>query len=227
MNSGSPVKKLEPNEVQPWSIPSMQVDPERVVKYRRETDKEPEESESSIPTAEEMEQWRKEAESEGFEQGYQEGQAKAKAELDPVIKQFMGLCDFFQHPLNAMNEEVEQQLSQVAVILAQQLVRRELKLNPGEIVGLIRDSVALLPANARNIKIILHPEDAKLFREALSIDPVNGDDEQSWKLIDDAMITRGGCEIKSESSTINLTLEKRLSALAASVMGGERGADQE
>ncbi|MFT5502537.1 MAG: flagellar assembly protein FliH [Gammaproteobacteria bacterium] len=227
MNSDGPVKKLQSDEAQPWSIPSMQVDPDRVIRYRRETDKEAEEAESGIPTAEEIEQWRKDAELEGFEHGYQEGLAKARTEMAPVKKQFLGLCDFFQHPLNALNEEVEQQLSQVAVILAQQLVRRELKLNPGEIVGLIRDSVALLPANARSIKIILHPEDAKLFREALSIDQGIGDDEQSWKLIDDAMITRGGCQIKSESSTINLTLEKRLSALAASVMGGEREADQE
>ena len=39
------------------------------------------------------------------------------------------------------------------------------------------------------------------------------------------MITRGGCEVKAPPSAINATLESRLSALAASVLGGEREQD--
>ena len=49
--------------------------------------------------------------------------------------------------------------------------------------------------------------------------------EQSWKLVEDPIITRGGCEIISEPSAINATLENRLSALAASVLGDERERD--
>ena len=122
-----------------------------------------------------------------------------------------------------MNEEVEQQLTQVAVSLAQQLVRRELRLEPGEIVGLIRDSVKLLPANSRRINILINPEDASLVRSALSINTT--DEEQSWKLVEDPIITRGGCEIKTETSVINVTLENRLSELAAAVLGGDRERD--
>ncbi len=174
---------------------------------------------SSIPTAEKIETWRRDAEKEG----YQDGLKKADAEVAQVKQRLNKLVDFFAHPLHALNEEVEQQLTQVAVTLAQQLVRRELHIEPGEIIGLIRDSVKLLPGYTRSISIVIHPEDASLVRSALSIDP--NDEEQSWRLIEDPMITRGGCEIKSESSTINATLENRLSALAASVLGGERDRD--
>jgi len=45
--------------------------------------------------------------------------------------------------------------------------------------------------------------------------------------MEDPMITRGGCEIKSDQSTINATLENRLQALAASVLGGERIEDRQ
>ena len=120
-------------------------------------------------------------------------------------------------------EDIEHQLTQLAVTLAQQLVRRELKVEPGEIIGLIRDSVKLLPGNTRNITIMLHPEDARLVRQALSLD--GGDEETSWKLVEDPMITRGGCEIGAPPSSINATLENRLSELAASVLGGEREQD--
>ena len=125
--------------------------------------------------------------------------------------------------MQALNEDIEHQLTQLAVTLAQQLVRRELKLEPGEIIGLIRDSVQLLPGIQRNISIVLHPEDASLVRHALSME--TNTEEQNWKLVEDPMITRGGCEINAAPSAINATLENRLSELAASVLGDERERD--
>jgi len=174
---------------------------------------------ASIPTAEEVEQWRQQA----VEEGYQEGLQKAQAELEPLKQRFQNLIEFLDKPLEALNEEVEQQLTQVAVTLAQQLVRRELRIEPGEIVGLIRDSVKLLPGYSREISILIHPEDASLVRSALSIEASDG--EKTWDIVEDPTITRGGCEIKAGSSTINVTLENRLAALAASVLGGDREHD--
>ena len=196
----------------------MRADPNRIVRSHA-VESELDAAASSIPTADEIEQWRHDAEAEG----YAEGLKKAEAEIAPLNQRLQDLVNFFEHPLQALNEEIEHQLTQVAVTLAQQLVRRELRVEPGEIIGLIRDSVKLLPGYTRNISIILHPEDARLLRSALSIEA--DDEEHSWRLVEDPMITRGGCEIKSESSTINATLENRLSALAASVLGGEREED--
>ncbi len=201
-----------------WQVPEMQVDPNRVVRSES-VESGLEQAASSIPTAEEIEKWRKDAEAEGFAEGLE----KAEEEMQPLKQRLHKLIDFLEQPLQALNEEVELQLTQLAVSLAQQLVRRELRIEPGEIVGLIRDSVKLLPANARRINILINPEDASLVRSALSIDP--NDDEQSWKLIEDPIITRGGCEIKTETSIINVTLENRLSELAASVLGGDRERD--
>jgi len=199
-------------EVEKWRAPVMESDPSRVIRYR-------EEHEASIPTAKDIDQWRAQAEEEGFQQG----QLHAQQQAQELQQRLLQLIEFFEHPLQALNEDIEHQLTQLAVTLAQQLVRRELKLEPGEIIGLIRDSVQLLPGNTRNISIKLHPEDASLVRSALSME--SGNDEHSWKLIEDPMITRGGCEVSAPPSTINATLENRLSALAASVLGGEREQD--
>jgi flagellar assembly protein FliH len=204
-----------------WQAPNMTANPSQVMR-NRQVEVEPDavaDASTSIPTAEDIEQWRKDAEAEG----YQEGLKLAAAETLPTQQRLLQLIDFFEHPLKSLNEEIEQQLSQVAVTLAQHLVRRELRLEPGEIIGLIRDSVQLLPGNARGIRILLNPEDANLVRNALSIDADT--EEHSWKLIEDPMISRGGCKIKSESSNINATLENRLAALAASVLGAKREED--
>ncbi len=199
--------------VEKWHAPVMQADPSRVLRHR-------EQDEASIPTANDIEQWRKLAEEEGFQQGLIRAQQKAE-ELQRGLLQ---LIDFFESPLQSLNEDIEHQLTHLAVTLAQQLVRRELKVEPGEIIGLIRDSVKLLPGNTRNISILLHPEDARLVRNALSLE--TGDEEHSWKLVEDPMITRGGCQINAPPSSINATLENRLSELAASVLGGERLQDE-
>jgi flagellar assembly protein FliH len=198
--------------VEKWRAPVMESDPSRVLRYR-------ERDEATIPTAQDIEQWRKQAEEEGFQQGL----LRAEQEAGELQRRLLQLIEFFEHPLQALNEDIEHQLSQLAVTLAQQLVRRELKIEPGEIIGLIRDSVKLLPGNTRNITILLHPEDASLVRNALSLD--TSDEEHSWKLVEDPMITRGGCQISAPPSTINASLENRLSELAASVLGGEREQD--
>jgi len=199
-------------EVEKWHAPVMEADPSRVIRYREAHD-------ASIPTARDVDQWRQQAEEEGFQQGLVRGHQ----EIEVLQRRLLQLIDFFEHPLQALNEDIEHQLTQLAVTLAQQLVRRELKVEPGEIIGLIRDSVQLLPGNTRSISIALHPEDAKLVRNALSLE--TSDEEHSWKLVEDPMISRGGCQITAPPSAINATLESRLSELAASVLGGEREQD--
>lgn len=176
---------------------------------------------AAIPTAEEIEQWHKDAHAEG----YQQGLLQAEKENAELRQRLLDIINFFEHPLDSLNEEVEEQLNLLAVTLAQQLVRREIRQEPGEIIALIRESAQLLPASSRHIRIYLNPEDAELVRNTLQLD--EEEEEQSWKLIEDPMITRGGCEIKSDHSVINVTLENRLQALAASVLGGERIEDQD
>jgi flagellar assembly protein FliH len=226
----SPIIPAEEAKAEKWAPPPVNDDG---AGFFRHEERKPDESEEEIenpgiPTAEEIEGWRAEAQREGFEQGYREGLAKGEAEarqqLDEQARQLRSLIDFFESPLQQLNEEVEKQLSLLAVTLAQQLVRREIRAEPGEIIGLIREAIKLLPANSRHIRITLHPEDAALLRNTLSLDSQG--DGPAWQLIEDPMITRGGCEIQSDQSVINLTLENRLQALAASVLGGEREEDR-
>jgi len=207
------------SETEKWQAPSMTADPNKVICHRGVVPDPKVEKNPGIPTANEIEQWRKDAQDEG----YQDGLKLAAAETTTIHKHLQQLIHFFEYPLKSLNEEVEQQLSHVAVILAQQLVKRELKIEPEQIINLTRDLVELLPGNARGIRIFLHPEDASLVRNALLTE--DDSDAQSWKLIEDPTITQGGCKIKSDLSSINATLESQLSALAESVLGAHHEED--
>ncbi len=228
MSTGIQKGTTEQNgEVEKWNPPSMGSSKNRV--FRSEENKPQQakrpnpgigQNSAPIPTAKDIESWHKEA----HEEGYQQGLKQAQKEIAEQKKQLLEVIRFFEQPLQYLNEEVEQQLNLLAVTLAQQLVRREIRAEPGEIVAVIRESVKMLPISSRKIRIFLHPEDAEIVRKALQLDEL--DDEQSWILKEDPMITRGGCEIKSDQSIINATLENRLQALAASILGGEREEDQ-
>lgn len=214
--------KDKQDKAEKWKLPSMAAGADSVFRneYAEQMGSSRGEGNTHIPTAEDIENWHKQAQEEGYQQGLEQGLQQAQAEIHETKQRLLAIIDFFEHPLQSLNDEVEQQLNLLAVTMAQQLVRRELRTEPGEIIGLIRECVPLLPASSRKIRIFLNPEDAELLRNTLQLD--ENEEEQSWKLVEDPIITRGGCEIQADKSVINATLENRLQSLAATVLGGER-----
>lgn len=183
------------------------------------------------PTANQMQMLQQDAYEEAFEQGrqegiskgYQEGKARADAEVREQIQRLQKICQTMAKPLEQLDDDVEYSIAELTLAIARQLVRREIKIEPGEIVGIVRQAVSTLPISARNPTIYLHPEDMQLVRNALSI----GDDENSWRLEEDHLLTRGDCRIETESSYIDATIEARLAAIAVNMLGDERRNDDE
>jgi flagellar assembly protein FliH len=180
------------------------------------------------PTVAELEKMReefyREAREEGLRKGHEEGLAAAKRDAQAELKKtlqshgekFNQLTQALAKPFAELDETVEQQLVHLAMLLAQQIIRREIRTQPGEVVAVVREALAMLPSAARNVCVHVHPEDAQLLREATAAQ------DKSWKIMDEPMITRGGCRITTDNSFIDATLEKRLTALAIQVMGDER-----
>ncbi len=179
-----------------------------------------------VPTAEELEALQRAAHEEGFregfadgrQRGYASGEAAVKAQLDAL----QGIVLQLAEPLDKVDDAVVQAVSDLAVLIARHLVRRELKANPGEVVGVVRESMRHLPIAPRAARIRLHPEDAELVQSAFAL----GDDERSWRLEPDPLITRGGCIVETDSSRIDASVESRLAAIASKMLGGERESDR-
>jgi len=73
----------------------------------------------------------------------------------------------------------------------------------------------------KKISLKLHPEDAELVRSALALDEMS----PSWGIVEDPLITRGGCEVDTDISHIDATVDHRLAAVIATLFGGERESD--
>jgi flagellar assembly protein FliH len=170
----------------------------------------------------EREAWDK-GHAQGREAGIAAVRSEAQAasqELERRVQNLGAILDFMSKPIAALDHEVQRQLASLAGAIARQIVRRELKTHPDEIVAVIRETVALLPMTAREVRVHLNPEDAKLVRSRLA--EASGD--RAWSIAEDPIISRGGCRVSSESSTIDAQLEQRLGAAIAAALGDTRSA---
>lgn len=160
-----------------------------------------------------------EGHTEGYQRGYAEGLAAGRDEVLLRVQKLDQILSYMHQPLEALDITIEEELTKLATEIARQLVRRELRTSPGEVVAVVREAVGLLPVGSTGIQVRLHPEDARLMREMLSL---GRDDEPVWRLIEDQTLSRGGCVISTEMSRIDATVEKRLGTVIASVLGDER-----
>ncbi|MCP5418234.1 MAG: flagellar assembly protein FliH [Chromatiaceae bacterium] len=223
-------------DVKQWSPPNMD---------EMETEFEAPEvvaTEAPVLTADQLEQIQKAAYDEGFEQGRKEGfelgrtdgfeQGKTegieyghkealnqgRSELQGRVARLDRLMELLDRPLRQMDDQVEHELIEMVISMVRQLVRREVRTDPEQIIGVMREALSILPVSSRGIRVVLHPEDAEVVRKIYEL----SERELGWRIIEDPVLARGGCRVVTESSQIDATLESRLATLIAPLLGDER-----
>jgi flagellar assembly protein FliH len=161
-----------------------------------------------------------EAHKEAFEQGLAEGREAGHAEVRAQVQRLAGMFYDLAKPFEVLDTEVERELLTLAMALARQIVRRELKTDPTHIIGIIREAIAALPVATRDVRVHLHPEDAAVVKQHLS--PT--ENERAWTIIEDPVMARGGCQITTATSRIDARLETRLGSILSELLGTERQA---
>jgi len=166
----------------------------------------------------ELEALRQQVRDQAYQEGHAAGMATARAEVDALRDAVKVTLDALSRPFEDLEHEVEEQLLALVQAVSRQLVRRELKSEPGEVVGLIRAALDALPTSSREVAVRLHPDDAKLVGELLRTDSAT----TPWTIQADPMLERGSCEVVSESSQVDGRLETRLGRVIAGLVGDQR-----
>lgn len=178
-----------------------------------------------LMTAEQIERIQKqafkEAYDEGFKKGRVDGAAAGKGDIEYRSKLFSEMLDSLTQPFDQLDDEVEQQLVSLSLAIARQLVRRELKIDPNHVIGVVHEALEVLPVGSQDVKVCLHPDDVVLMREAI----LQTEADRNWSLVDDPSLARGDCRILTKVSQIEATLDKRLAAVVSQLFGGEREKD--
>ena len=161
------------------------------------------EPEVRLPTADEIERIHIDAaeigRKAGFEHGYEEGTARVRMEA----LQINTLLEHFETAVSEFDQQVGESLVRLALEIARQVVRRELKTQPHCLLDVVREALAQLPHQHVNIHV--HPGDAQLVRTHLA-DQVQ---HAGHRIREDASLARGGCRLDAAGTQVDATVETR------------------
>jgi flagellar assembly protein FliH len=146
---------------------------------------------------------------EGRDAGWEQGIAEAASELVPLQR----IAGAFGNEIAKIDEQVNQQLLDLALDLAKAMLKSALTVRPELVVPVVAEAVRYLPAVQQPALLYLHPGDALLVREHIGEEL----DKTGWRVFDDAQIERGGCRVETASNQIDATAQSRWQRIAAAL----------
>lgn len=172
-----------------------------------------------VHTAEHFDELERTAYEYGYARGHADGQTQGYADgAARVREQVAALKNVFDHcgaPLKALDAEVERALIALALEVGRRLAQATLVQSPDAVAGVIREALGALATPARDARIHLHPADAELVQDALTLP----DDYAGWRLVPDKTLMRGDCLVVTDSARVDARLDTREAAVAKAVLG--------
>lgn len=162
-----------------------------------------------FPTADDLERINDEARSEGYQRGYEEGLAAAQAEFSArtteQLNQLSAIIGNLHVSLAHLDQHIADQLLDLSLEIASQVLRSSLKVNRDLLLPTIREALGELPLHHGNITLHLHPADA----EALSANLNEQLAHTGARVVPDSNVTEGGCVVRAGNSEIDASIEVR------------------
>ena len=154
-----------------------------------------------LPTAAQLERLHQQAHEEGYAAGHREGSERAAEEALRLQQIVAALSEEAQQ----FDQRVADDLLELALAIARQVVRQALKLRPELILSVINEALGQLPLSNQRARLILNPEDVTLVRLSLG----ERIKQSGWEIIQDGQVRRGGCRLEAAECEIDATLERR------------------
>lgn len=154
------------------------------------------------------------AQARGFQIGKEEGMEAARIEARDIVTRLGSMADQMAQPFGGLDDLVAKELAQLAMSLAQQIVRRELNLDSEVVTDIVTEALAKLYKLEGEIVIFVNPHDAELVRE-LAPEILEG---KSWKVVEDSSLFPGGCQVKTPTSFVDASVEKQMETIFASLI---------
>jgi flagellar assembly protein FliH len=145
-------------------------------------------------------------EKDAFDRGFREGEAaaarKAQEQLQSAIQAFAQTVSTLAAYKAKLRAEVEHELVSLALAIAQKIVRRELSVDSGLILAVVKACLEVLQ-NAEIYRLRLNPQDLPAVAQYLQQRPAR------IELIPDSGITRGGALFETSQGKLDARLESQ------------------
>jgi flagellar assembly protein FliH len=155
---------------------------------------------------------------QAYEEGYRDGMAALEGFKQTYTAQVGARVGQLVQSFDAQWAQLESQMadavSRSAVLLAQQVLRSELRANPALVQAVAAEAMNSVLMSARQVLVRVHPDDLPLVAEGAG----EALQARGARLQADPIVQRGGCSVESDAGTIDATIENRW-ARAAQAMG--------
>lgn len=147
---------------------------------------------------------------EGRSEGHRDGELAARREIlhrfdeiaQPVDALLEGLSQLQNDYQSALRKEVVDLVAKVA----RQVIRCELALQPVQLLALVDETLAAMPATRDEIQVFLNPEELERITE---LDPVRAG---RWALVPDPGLELGEVRVKAGDNEADAGCRQRLAA---------------
>jgi flagellar assembly protein FliH len=151
---------------------------------------------------------------EGYASGLADGQRKAAELAEARVAESLTVIEKLTTQLNAAATLaptiLEENIAAISVIVARQIVGREVTTTPEIVADLVRRALTEFPID-QAVRIRVHPVDLSLLTVAGSApgtQPITGTREASW--LADARVGRGGCLIEGRDRIVDGRIDAAL-----------------
>lgn len=154
---------------------------------------------------------------DAHQQGYAAGMQQAQASLEQETRRLRQMTESFGAALDSLDFRLADQVLNLALDVARQVVAGELSAHPERILEVVNLALRQMAETTRDARLLLNPEDARIVR------PILNDllDRTRLRMVEDARIVRGGCLIETMQGDLDATLQTRWRQVV-SVLGSNR-----
>ena len=144
---------------------------------------------------------------EGKQEGFEAGFGQGLENVNLLIERWQQLTRQLYFPVEKMDRIAEQQLLNLAVMLAESVVRQESKLNKEVLFTVLDEAIASLPFNTEFAEIHMHPTDIALLKETYGETAIT---ERKWVLKEEPTYEVGDIIVMTPNSLIDRSIKQRL-----------------
>lgn len=159
---------------------------------------------------------------EKLKNGYDDGLKQGQQTLNEYKQTFESVFSSLDNALQEIDEDVIQSITQLAVSISKQIIRRELQINSEQVVSVVKEAIKLLPLEKSRLIMHLNPSDISVVQKVFNQD----DMVHSYSLVEDPTIQRGGCKLATDESIIDATIDSQVAQIAANLLGSQRATDR-
>ena len=147
---------------------------------------------------------------QGREDGLAQGLASGEEQVQATIATLTAMLDNLNDPLRHQNEQLEQELLSLSLLLAKSVIHQEVEQNPQAVIKAVSEGNKALAAEQGQVRVMLNPEDLPAVQQAWGEEELA---KRQWLLMAEPSLARGGCQIETATSSVDMTLEQRIKSV--------------